>query len=140
INIDQCRWPEVGQQSRIDAVVEVQEEVCLPKDCLCGGLCHADVLVRAAATVCLPLAPIEDELSAESVAFHPLDEHRLYKGIVVPITAAVEALQPVDFTPQLPQTLHILHIHPEMPAPLREVHDVDRRDDDGGHEGSPLGT
>src|SRR5205814_2811196 len=78
------------------------------------------------ADVSLPRAVegVEQRLSLEPKSLHPLEEDGKNAGILLGIADRSELLQPVDLAPQAEEPLDVLHVHPNVPAAVREVGDL----------------
>ena len=138
IDIDQGRASKAGQQSGVDRVMEVQQEVRLRKRCFGLGLSDAEICGRRKRGDVALLAHVENELSAQAESLHPCSEGGQRSGVPFLIVAAAEALHPIHVATQLAQPLGILQVDAEVSAALGEVRNVVGRDDDGGHVGRLL--
>src|SRR5437879_2666756 len=70
-------------------------------------------------------AVIQDGLSAQPEPSHSIEKRTKPLPIRLRISAAAEALQPINFATHLLQPLHVLHVNPEMPAALGKVGHVE---------------
>lgn len=138
IDVDQGRASKAGQQSGVDRVVEVQQEVRLRKRCFGLSLGHVDMCGGLKGDDSTPLAHVENEFAAEPESVHPCSERCQRSGVPLFIVAAAEVFHPVHVATQLAQALGILHIDGEVSAAFGEVRNTVRRNDDGGHVGCLL--
>src|SRR5438552_779370 len=123
--------------------MEVKQEVCPSKYVFRLGPRNTDVfmphapgtspatlmpiLLPIARLIARPVARVQYQLLTQSILFHPLRERRQRRAIALLIAAAAKVLQPVDVAAQPPQTLRVLHIHPEVSAHVRETRHVEWR-------------
>src|SRR5438046_651456 len=77
---------------------------------------------------------------ARPVLFHSRAEGVKRGGFLFRVPLGAETFQPVDLASELPQAERVLQVHPEVPAPLGEICDVERGDNHGRHELSYLGA
>ncbi len=137
IDIHQGRAAGARQHPRVDRVVEVQHQVGASQHAL--GLRRSDAdLVDA--PVLSVAHRVQEDPAAHLELLHAREERRLGARVPVPVLAVAELLQPVDVTPEPAQPLDVLHVDPEVSPAFRKIRDVERGDDDGGHQSGSAGS
>src|SRR5438093_405764 len=135
VDVHECRAPDAREQSSVDRVVKVQQQVRASKNRLGLGPRVSDEakgtrLLRAVMALPLALARVKERLTFEAESLHLVQEDREQVGLLLSIADGPELLQPVDVAPKPPQRLRVLHVDPEVTAAIREVGDLVNRDHD----------
>src|SRR6266487_1901734 len=134
VDIHQRRAPCAREQSRVDRVVEVQQQVRPSHHGLSLRPCAAYEAEGGGASFLIRVERVEQRLPLEPEALHPLEEARKYICFARWIRRWLEVLEPIDLASEAAQRLDVLHVHPEVAAALREVGDPV----DGDHHGDHL--
>ena len=132
IDVHQRRAAEPRQQARADGIVEIQQQVSLLEHCLRFVAAHVEILRRSFGHRLVAGCGVENASSFEAIPAHPRAE-RGQCGFLSGADHVVQSLQPVDLAAKLAKAQHVLHVHPEVSAPFREVGHAIRRDDDYRH-------
>jgi hypothetical protein len=96
VDIHQCAAPNAGEQSGIDRVVKVQQEIRPPQNRLGFGPRAADEMEGTRTSVSSAVERVKESFSFEPESLHPLEEGRDHVGLPFRIGGGSELLQPVD--------------------------------------------
>ncbi|NUR56743.1 MAG: hypothetical protein HOQ29_20060 [Acidobacteria bacterium] len=130
VDVDERAASGAAEQPGIDRVVKVQQQIGAPQERFGLGSLVADETDVAAV---LAVDRVEQRLALETEPLHALEEGREDGGVAFPIADRLELFQPVHVAAQTPQSLDVLHVHPEVTAAVRKVRDLVYGDHRGVH-------